>query len=606
MNKRKLSGSVKKFIIIFSALVVVVAGILGVVAFTTMSSASEKLIVNSDCVAYNDVGTRIILDSSATISKSWTGEWILKDSKSQIHNLGKNTAVFDDNVLKILGGGYQIISESEINELSEFSELSNLSDSGFFKLADRTYLMTGSKIGGDNNPISTSKYVLVVMDKTGNALLLNDETCVKTKSATILDGTGYRFDIANEELIFGEDNTVDCKKIIGSSNEYDPDTDVDILRAKAEKYAENGYTKNPEEIVLDLSGGDGGDGGIGGFGGNGGTGGTGADGGIGGTGGNGGVGGQGGDGGIGKVPEVTDARKTMNLYGVTANYTSAIIRYNVNDPYGQLGDPYFNIYRQNPNTSNYDHIRTEYVDIDGSELVIFDLLPNTKYKIDFCQNMGATQSVVTSQFFTTKTANLNLTVEEVDQEYMTCRVSYVEGLTFTGATLNIVDKVAGSTAGWSSTPFASAVVPISASSIDGVVIKFDKNNGWKNMDTKNNQIKLYFSNVTFGGQVISLTNEYIINNPFTGKVAWDTFAGEYSGMFVYTYNPYAMGINRTNADAANVPAIKACITEYRNRFGQDGRCERNYWDSTDLIHTLAHIVKEVFDETYDVSWLQDY
>lgn len=592
MNRRKLSSGVMRLIVAFSILVIGIVAGLSIAAISSGSDDEMDFIVNSDCVAYDEAGNQIILDSSATVYKSWTGEWILKDSKSKIYNLGKNTAIYDDGVLKIFGGGYQILDEDEVVELDRYNELSDLANPGFFKLADRRYLMTGSRIGGDNNPINTSKYVFIVMDKSGNAMLLNGDVCKKTKSATVLDGTNYKFDIANEKLIFGEDDSIDLKKIIGSTNEYDAGEDVDLMRKKAAEYEEKGYTTNPEEIILDLSGGDGGDGGIGGYGGDGGIGGTGGGGGIGGTGGNGGIGGKGGDGGEGQVPEVTDARKTMNIYGVTANYTSAIVRYNVNDPYGQLGDPYFDIYKQGA-SGTYEHFKSEYVDIDGSEVTLFDLTPNTKYKIDFCQTVNSTgNNAVVTYYFTTKNAGIEIIPIEVDETYFICKVRYTEGLSFTKATLNITQK--DSSGNWIVAPFASKQVPISASSLDGVQMKFTSTEGWTALSQKSTKLKLFFTDVEYDNAPMSVTTIQEIANPYSGKDAWDSFISVHSSYCVYTYNPTAVGRARTNyleqTDTVDqmlvkLSSIKNVILQYKTTFGE----EKSYWDKDNYFDTWQQI-----------------
>ena len=69
----------------------------------------------------------------------------------------------------------------------------------------------------------TSNYLILHLDKLGNATLLNDKTSYKTITPTILRTSSYTFDIANEKLNFGAED-VDLKKIIGSTNEYDSKT----------------------------------------------------------------------------------------------------------------------------------------------------------------------------------------------------------------------------------------------------------------------------------------------------------------------------------------------------------------------------------------------
>lgn len=53
----------------------------------------------------------------------------------------------------------------------------------------------------------------------GDTLLSNYELNMKTIKPLKLKTGSYEFDIANEKLIFGEEE-IDLKKIIGSTNEY--------------------------------------------------------------------------------------------------------------------------------------------------------------------------------------------------------------------------------------------------------------------------------------------------------------------------------------------------------------------------------------------------
>lgn len=583
MNKRRLSGGVKKLIIAFSVIVLAMVGSLVFAAISKVTNEEETYIVSQNCVAYDNAGNRIILEADANVYKSWSNEWILKEGKSKLYSLGKNTVIFDDGLIKVFGDGYQILSDSEVKQLGNYNEITNLNDGGFFKLADRRYLMTGSKISS-GSLINTGKYLFIVMDKAGNAMLLNDENCKKTKNATILDGTGYQFDIANEKLIFSEDKTIDLKKIIGSTNEYDPSKDIDVLRAEYEeklaKEKEKGEKtdeKNPDEINLDLSGGKGGTGGTGGTGGSGGTGGT------------GGVGGAGGYGSGGN--EVTDARKTMNIYKISPSYTSAIVNYHINDPFGQLGDPYFNVYEVN--TDNKTKIQTQYVDVDGSDFVIYDLVPGAKYYVELCQASQA-NNVMASQYFSTKSASITIDEEvEISEDYLLCTVRYVEGLSFSSA--NIAITSTDGDGNWIEEPFTKMSIPLSANSIDGVQIKFvpkfdslsDKPIGWNDISLKGKQFRIYFTDVIFNSKPINISNERIINNPYYGKSTWDTFYENWVNESVFTYEYYPKGKNgvKTNAPNSAKEKISKCIAAYKAAFGN----ERSIWDTTDLIGTLTKI-----------------
>ena len=69
---------------------------------------------------------------------------------------------------------------------------------------------------------NTVNYLLVELDKLGNAKLSNNKINLKTITPMILVTSKYRFDINNEILNFGSYD-IDLKKIIGSTNQYKPE-----------------------------------------------------------------------------------------------------------------------------------------------------------------------------------------------------------------------------------------------------------------------------------------------------------------------------------------------------------------------------------------------
>ena len=79
--------------------------------------------------------------------------------------------------------------------------------------------MIDSDIKTSDESLKTTNYLIVELDKQGNAILYNNSLNVKVFSATKLITTSYTFDIANELLIY-ENETVDLNKILGTTNQY--------------------------------------------------------------------------------------------------------------------------------------------------------------------------------------------------------------------------------------------------------------------------------------------------------------------------------------------------------------------------------------------------
>ena len=79
--------------------------------------------------------------------------------------------------------------------------------------------MTGNSIKSDVKGIKTKDYLIIDIDKSGNALLLNHELNIKVLSTIKLETKTYTFDVANERIYVG-DEIIDLKKINGSTNNY--------------------------------------------------------------------------------------------------------------------------------------------------------------------------------------------------------------------------------------------------------------------------------------------------------------------------------------------------------------------------------------------------
>ena len=555
MASRKLSSNVRKYIVIFAAVVLAVCG--GFLSVIVMSSSQEKEVyyVSSDCVAYDKNGARILLSGGGKVYQSWNNEWVLKDDNSNVYSLGENTVLFDEGALKILGGGYQILNNNEVNELASYNEVTSLNDAGFFKLSDRKYLMVGSNIGGSEEAVDTSKYLFIVMDKGGNALLLNDAVCLKTKNATALSGPNFNFDIPNEKLLLSDDTVVDCKSIIGSTNEYSTLYDPDIIRSRSSGNAVEEDTSNPDEITLNISGGAGGDGGLGGIGGIGGFGGD------GGNGGDGGLGGNGGNGGAGVAPKVTDARKTMNIYSISTTYNTATINYHVNDPFGQLGDVYF---KYSSVGSSDEQIR--YVDIDGSQLTLYNLAPGKKYNIGFYSSESDSVPEA-SEYFYTPEATALITYEKLTEDSLTVRVKYDTGLTLSGGSLKLSYQKQDES-GYETGDFTTPSIPGSAATSEGGVVTFTNQTSASGiLKNKGSKIKIEFVGCNIGGSPVQLPYVYYITNNYAGLGTWESYQKanpsifnkqSSSGLFVYSNDAVYYGGKKvtTNAD------VVACFSKF--------------------------------------------
>ena len=157
----------------------------------------------------------------AALRIRWNDNYYLIYQDKKI-NLGKKVIVYNTitGAVKLYGKFYEINSDGKIISHNGETILSNNRDAKFYKLDDREYLLVDKSIVSVDRSINASNYLLVELDKLGNAKLSNDTLNLKTVSSTTLVTSGYKFDIANEKLGFNN-LEIDLKKIIGSTNEFE-------------------------------------------------------------------------------------------------------------------------------------------------------------------------------------------------------------------------------------------------------------------------------------------------------------------------------------------------------------------------------------------------
>ena len=229
------------------------------------------------------------------------------------------------------------------------------------------------EIKSSDGLLSTTDFLMVDLDKVGNATLTNHKVSLKTFSETEIVTSNYTFDIANEILTYGSD-IIDLKKIIGSTNTY---TKEDLIPEEGSGTGTDGVTD-----VTDNSAGDGtGTGGSGG-GGGGGAGGSGDGTGTGTGDGDGtgtGDGSGGGSGGNIILEEIKKASKNTSIVSVNSSVSTISVDYVIYDPYSEYTAVYMEVKESGSNSVQTIHLNsreTNYVISNG-------ILPNTNYNIVF-------------------------------------------------------------------------------------------------------------------------------------------------------------------------------------------------------------------------------
>lgn len=194
-----------------------------------MFSLVIKLFLNTDKNEYQVVPGTLVFDKDKTIVKTsepaiiktkWNKKYYLISKESNTE-LGDTAISYNDKTgeIHLYGRYYEISSGDEINITSGETIIKSSALTKFYKLTDRKYLVIDKEIKSSDGLLTTTDFLLIDLDKVGNATLTNNKVNLKTFSATTIVTSNYTFDIANEILIYGSDK-IDLKKIIGSSNTY--------------------------------------------------------------------------------------------------------------------------------------------------------------------------------------------------------------------------------------------------------------------------------------------------------------------------------------------------------------------------------------------------
>ena len=226
--RRKYDLRNKRNFIIITILMIAIICIFSL--FIHKYNKASKILYNIETGSIiQDVNKNYLNTSEdAELRIRWNDNYYLVYQDKKI-NLGKKVIVYNTitGAIKLYGKFYEINSDGKIISHNGETIISNSSDAKFYKLDDREYLLIDKSIVSADRSINASSYLLVELDKLGNAKLSNDTLNLKTVSETTLVTSSYRFDIANEKLGFNN-LEIDLKKIIGSTNEYEEEQEIPV------------------------------------------------------------------------------------------------------------------------------------------------------------------------------------------------------------------------------------------------------------------------------------------------------------------------------------------------------------------------------------------
>lgn len=289
---RKLNGMARRSIWGFGVVTVIAAGLVLGSAVRVIAAQEESYETPAGSYVFDNTYTCLETEQEGFIKRSWNSEYIL-ESNGKEYALGARTVGYApaSNEVKIYGGGYLFKEDGTVSTLERYYGIGSQNETSFVKLDDNKFLISGENIVSEDGNLSTEKYIYVVLDKAGNARVMNHLLNVKVLGETTLSTGNLRLNLEEKALDFGGNylQLDEVRGFIGKGGEvYD-------------LFIRGGDGGNGGEGGMGGAGGIGGIGGMGGLGGMGGIGGIGGAGGMGGAGGVGGIGGAGGMGGIGGI-----------------------------------------------------------------------------------------------------------------------------------------------------------------------------------------------------------------------------------------------------------------------------------------------------------------
>lgn len=406
-NKRNIG------IIIGISIIIIIMFSLVIKFFLSLNK--EEYIVSKGNIVFDKDKTLIKLDSDGKIKTKWKGEYYLTyDGKD--YELGNTAIAFNEDTteIKLYGRYYEISSGSEINITSNETVIKNSLLTKFYKLADRKYLIVDKEIKSADNLLSTTDFLLVELDKAGNATLTNHKVNLKTFSETEIVTSNYTFDIANEILTYGSDK-IDLKKIIGSSNNY---TKEDLIPDES---------KNTNDNVtnIDINGNQGNNNS---------------------TDGNNQTNGNGSSNSGTTIEEIKKAAKQTSVVSVTSTVNKIIIDYVIYDPYKEYTSVYMEVQKEDS-----DKVEVIYLNTNNTRYELKDILPNTKYNLKFKYTATEDGESIIKEFanttISTQKPKLSLKVTKTRAGEITYVVTTDSSYTLTSADLvvTITDSKTGET-----------------------------------------------------------------------------------------------------------------------------------------------------------------
>lgn len=250
---RKLTYGNQKIFIVFSIIIIVIVALLIWEIIKIVSISSVKYDVSKGMIFYDKDLNLVMLSEDGKVYKKWNNNYYLNlNDSNKEYVLGENGIGYYPGImsLNIFGKLFKVNYDNTVEKYTDQTVIKNLNKNALYKLDDRKYLVVGRTIKNDTESILAKNYLIIILDKYGNTLLLNNELNYRTINPMKIITSDFKFDIPNEKLIYNKDADtvieIDLKKIIGSSNEY---VEKEIVEEEKEEEQED-VLEEEEEISV--------------------------------------------------------------------------------------------------------------------------------------------------------------------------------------------------------------------------------------------------------------------------------------------------------------------------------------------------------------------
>ena len=475
MRKYDKKNKMYMFIILIASVILIV--IFSFFINKVITNGKIHYDIDAGSVMYDKDKNLVKLDEDGILKIKWNDMYYLM-YQDQMYLLGNNAIIYNPkkSQMNLYGKYYEVTSEGEDKVIVHEDEtLVNINESKFYKIADRKYLIVDKVIRTTNGELKTTNYLIVELDKSGNAQLYNNTLNLKTFKETQIQTSTYTFDIALEKLYI-ENEEVDLKKIIGSTNEYVKAEEIEETKPSTDEDEQNqqqgagGNTQTPPEEDNNQNNEQ--------------------------------------DGSQNNnqqqdnnnTDHFIDATKTTSIISVTASVGYINVDYVIYDPLDEYESVFVEIY-----DSNNTLVAVSYFDKTTNNLVIPGLRANVTYKLNFKYSYYDNNKRVEEQFDEASvmmgSPELDLKITKVTSDRIYYKLSLDKDYKLDSVNVNLVSDLKNGK--------LELTNSINSSTLNGK----DSIEGYFEYDDIGSYVTVYLSNIVYQGYTINSNISYKIAMP---------------------------------------------------------------------------------------------